>query len=420
MSFQRGIFLRRYKTSSMSNKTGKKIIGVALDVGTTDVKGVLVDLSARRQRAVAGAANEQRAFGQDVITRLHLAADRDGLLRLQKKVIITVNRLIAELAEKASVKRSDIRQIVAVGNTVMYHLLLMISVEKLAQAPFVPSETASQHRKARELGIDVAEGADFTFLPSISGFVGSDMLATLLSVDIHKKKSYVLLIDMGTNGELALGCRKGIFVASCASGPAFEARHISCGMPAQKGSVIRASFRKGRFIFKTIGNMPPSGISGSGLIDIVSHLLAQNRIERNGRIRNNQEVILYERGDRKISLNQKDIRQIQLAKAAFAAGIEILRRKAQIDLKEIKHLYITGTFGGGVDKRHARNIGLIPKDIPLKDISFLKDGALCGAKKVLLDSEYAKEIERIRAKCCHVALHEEKDFQEIFTAAISF
>ena len=393
--------------------------GVALDIGTSDIKGALLDASSKRELARASVPNEQKAFGQDVITRLYFATEKKGLKELNRRVISTVNKLLKQLAKDASVDPCQIKEIIAVGNSTMYHLMLMIKPDTLARAPFLPAEKKLKTKNARKMGISVGKDATFRFLPNISGFIGSDILASILTAGMHRDKNYNLIIDIGTNGEIALGSRNKIFVTSCASGPAFEGRHIRCGMPARDGAIIAAKDTKKGLSFVTVGKIAPKGISGSGLIDIISILLNRNIVDRRGNMKP-EKVTIYKGGIKEVYLTQKDVREIQLAKAALASGVEILKRRAKIGIKALKRFYITGTFGEGINKRSARNIGLLPKEISLDRVKFLKDGALSGAKKYLLEPKCKKEIKSILAKCKHIELHRDKDFEHIFIASMYF
>jgi len=403
----------------MSKGPRRKDYGVALDIGTTDIKGSLLDLASKRELARASVPNEQKAFGQDVITRLYFATKGSGLKELNARVISAVNKLIRQLAKDASLDPRQIKDIVAVGNSTMYHLMLMIKPESLARAPFVPAEKELQKREAGKMGISAGEDASFTFLPNISGFVGSDTLASILASGIYRDTGANLIMDVGTNGEIALGSKKGIFVTSCASGPAFEGRHIKCGMPARDGAIIGAKAGKNGVSLKTVGSISPKGIGGSGLIDLISILLDKKIIANSGRMEQ-KEFVVYKKKGRSIYINQNDVRQVQLAKAALASGIEVLSRKANIRLDDIRNFYITGTFGIGINKGNAKKIGLIPKEIPAGKIRFLKDGALSGAKQYLLGGSCRKEVDAILSKCTHVELHKEVDFEALFTAAMHF
>ncbi len=402
----------------MAGSSRREDYGLALDIGTTDIKGCLVDLGSGKELSRASVPNGQKAFGQDVITRLYFATKEKGLKELNRRVISAVNRLIGRLSKDSSLDPGRIKKIAAVGNSTMYHLMLMIGPESLARAPFLPAESKLQERDAGEMGL-AAKNADFTFLPNISGFVGSDILASILASGMHKAAGMNLIMDMGTNGEIALGSGERIFVASCASGPAFEGRHIKCGMPAREGAIIGARPSKKGIALKILGDVPPKGIGGSGLIDIIAILLNNKVIADSGRMVK-KEFVIYKKKGKRIYVDQNDVRQVQLAKAALASGIEVLSRKAGKALREIKSFYVTGTFGTGIDKASAKRIGLIPKEVPAGRIRFLKDGALSGAKEFLLRPSRRREIDSILSRCVHVGLHKEKDFEELFTAAMYF
>ncbi|MFH0840108.1 MAG: ASKHA domain-containing protein [Candidatus Omnitrophota bacterium] len=361
----------------MNRDSGKKILGVAIDIGTSDIKGALLDIEFKKELARASRPNEQGAFGRDVITRLHFATmNKKGPKELKKRAISAINKLLTRLAKEAGVDKNSIRKILAVGNSTMYHLLFMVKADSLARAPFQPAAKKMRVESARKMGIDAAKDTEFKFLPNIAGFVGSDTLAVILSTEINKKKNCSLIMDIGTNGEIVLGSKSKILVTSCACGPAFEGRYVR---------------------------------PGTKLIDLVAGLLDKGIIDNTGRMAAN-----------KTALTQENVRGAQVAKAALAAGVEILLRKARIGVKDIDRLYVTGNFGANINVRNAKKIGLIPKDIGNNKITILKDGALSGAKKALLEPKAEKELNRILAICEHVELHKDKDFQDIFAAAMSF
>ena len=354
----------------------KGIFGAALDIGTTEIKGSLIDIKSKKELALGSVPNEQRGFGPDVITRLQFATtQKEGLKELNKRTISAINKLLDKLADKASVNKKDIKRIVAVGNSVMYHIVLMVKPDSLARAPFMPAETKMQEKNAGKMGISA--GGTFRFLPNISGFIGSDTLAAILVTEIHKKSRHFLIIDMGTNGEIALSSKDKILVASCACGPAFEGRHIR---------------------------------PGSRAIDLISALLNKGAIDKTGKLAAGE----------KAHLTQQDVREIQVAKAALRAGVEILMSKLALGIKDIHKLYVTGRFGTSINIKNAKKIGLIPSGIADERIVFLKDGALLGAKMALLEPAAEKEIYKISAKCKHIELHKDRDFQDIFADAMRF
>ncbi len=371
----------------MSRNSGKKPFGAAIDIGTSDIKGVLVDILSKKELARSSVPNEQGAFGRDVITRLHFAtANKKGLRELSERVISAVNKLLARLTEKSGADKNDIGKILAVGNSAMYHLIFMVKADSLARAPFRPAAKKTRVQNAREMGIKAAGDTEFKFLPNIAGFVGSDTLAVILSTEAGRGAGYSLIMDIGTNGEIALASKNKILVASCACGPAFEGRYIR---------------------------------PGAKLIDLVAELLRKGTIDKTGRMAV-KEFTAFDNVANRVCLTRENIREAQLAKAALAAGAEILLRRAGIGVKNINRLYITGRFGANINIRNAKKIGLIPAGIRNDKITVLKDGALLGAKKALLDSKAEKEINNILAKCEHVELHKDKGFQDIFAGAMNF
>lgn len=356
----------------------KRIFGAALDIGTTEIKGALLDMKSKKELALGSVPNEQRGFGPDVITRLQFAAtQKEGLKELNKRTISAVNKLLDKLADKASVNKKDIKKITAVGNSVMYHLIFMINPASLARAPFQPAEKKMREKNARKMGIHSAKDARFKFLPNIGGFIGSDTLAAILAAGIHKNKRYSILMDIGTNGEIVIGSKKRILVSSCASGPAFESRRIH---------------------------------SGSKVIDLISALLNKGAVDKTGKLAAGE----------KTHLTQQDVRRIQTAKAALRAGVEVLMSKLALDIGDIHKLYVTGRFGTSINIKNAKNIGLIPLGLADKKIVFLEEGALSGAKMALLELAAEKEIYKILAKCRHVELHKDRGFQDIFAGAMGF
>ncbi len=392
--------------------------GLALDIGTTDIKGSLVDMTAKKECAYARVPNQQKKMGQDVVTRLGAALSSSGRERLHREVIKSVNSLIAALGKERPLRQEQIVRVVCVGNTAMFHLMLKLPVESLARAPFAPAKTTVVKKQGRDTGFNVDSAAECVFLPPIAGFVGSDLLAALLSSGMYRSDRYVYIMDLGTNGEMALGKKGKIVVASCASGPALEGRHISCGKPAGEGAIVRVQEKNNTLEWVTADGSAPAGISGSGLIDLIGLLRERGIIECNGRLKGGSYTF-YRKGGTELSLTQEDIRQFQLAKAAFAAGTEIIIKEAGCYFKDIEAFFITGTFGHGIEKKNARKTGLIPKEMPLRRVKMLERGALAGARMVLLDAAMEETAVKVRRMCRHVALHAHRTFEEIYARSMA-
>jgi uncharacterized 2Fe-2S/4Fe-4S cluster protein (DUF4445 family) len=298
----------------------------------------------------------------------------------------------------------------------MHHLFLGINPASLVKPPYKPANRSAVAVSARRVGLNLGKDCPIMFLPLIGGFVGSDALAVIISSSIYKSKSHKLAIDIGTNGEIVLGNKERIFVASTAAGPAFEARYIKCGMPAIEGAIESVKIKGSRADIKVIGNVSPKGVCGSGIIDAVAQMRKQGLIDASGRI-NVPEFVIYKKGKTKISISQQDIRKLQLAKAAIYAAARILLRKSRLKEKDIKELLITGSFGNTINPESVATIGLIPK-INKRNIRFLKNGALGGLRQYLTTPALEGELSSILGKVRHIPLFG-RGFVEEFTSSMS-
>lgn len=394
----------------------QKPLGIALDIGTTTISGKLIDLDLKKGLSSFSCLNEQVTFGADIISRIKLSLKKPkGLEKLHKKIISSINYVIKNLLTLAGDDKSDITLIACAGNTAIYHFVLNLSLKKLTQVPYEPKYKAFVKQSAHDLGIDVEPGTELDFLPNIGGFAGSDSIAVILASRIDKSPLPVLAVDIGTNGEIIFGSNDRIYVASTAAGPAFEGWHLACGMRAVEGAIESIEDKKGELSLSIIGNIEPKGIAGSAFVDITAILLKRGLIDKTGRMK--KDFVISSKG-KKIFISKNDIRQIQLAKAAFSAGISSLRRLYKNDLLKF---IITGNFGTYLNKDNAKNIGIIPPDIEAEKIEFLKDGALSGVEVFIKDREAVMgRIDNILQKTEHIVLARDKNFQKEFIRAISF
>jgi len=390
--------------------------GVALDIGTTTVLGSLINLDSGCTEKQFSCLNAQLSYGHDVITRLnHAATRKNGLKRLNKSIVSSVGFVLDNLAQKQGIEHDGIESVVAVGNAVMYHFVFNLPITSFITPPYKPYKTEEIETTLSELGIENFPKTHFKMLPNVDGFIGSDALAVILATGLYKDKANTLAIDIGTNGEIMLGSKDGILVSSTAAGPAFESWHTSSGMRAVEGAIERAKDQNGKLLLRVIGGKAPQGISGSGMIDIISILLKRGQIDKTGKLKD-KKFVVYDDIDQ-IAINQKDIREVQLAKAAFSVGIKMLRTKQTCSISKI---YLTGTFGSYINKKNAQSIGLIPKDIDLKKVEFISQGALTGAEMVLKNPDLEGEIADILFKTEHIPLAEDKSFQNEFASAMIF
>jgi len=415
--------------------TSDKIFGVAIDIGTSKIVGHLVDLATGSTLCVESLENPQVMYGEDIITRISFASSsNDNLEILQKLVLEGVNKVIDNACSKAGVSKSQIYEIVIVGNTAMHHIFLGIQPRYLALSPFIPAVRREVNVKARELGIDVNQGAIITVLPIIAGFVGADAVADILATGIHCSKKLSLLMDIGTNTEIILGNSEDMISCSCASGPAFEGAQIKYGMKAVEGAIEKVRICSDYEVeYETIGAVKPYGICGSAMIDIVAELFKHGIINRRGRFdskidtprlrkRNKTlEFVIAWKNEtamgKEITITQKDINEILLAKAAIYAGCTILMREKRVKEADIEKLLIAGAFGKYLNPENAKIIGLIP-DVAIDKIEFVGNSAVTGAKMTLLSVEARKETEEISRKTRYLELAANPDFKKEFINSI--
>jgi len=393
--------------------TGPRLLGLAVDVGSTSMAGYLVDLDTGATLAAQGAMNPQISYGEDIISRLVYARRvPDGAQRLRQVVLEAINELAEALCAVSHVHREHIVDAVIVGNTVMHHLLLGLPTEHLAVSPFVPVVADALDLRAREVGLQLAPGAYLHILPNIAGFVGADHVAMLLATEQEWQGRTAVALDIGTNTEISLILPDGrIRTVSCASGPAFEGYHIRDGMRAQPGAVERVRIEKQRVHIQTIAAAPPVGICGSGILDAVAQLRLVGVLNEAGRIISGAHPQIRERdGEREfvlvetssegntrvIGITQHDVREIQLAKASIQTGIEILLADCQIELAQIERFIIAGAFGAYIDVANAIAIGMFP-DLPPDRFRQVGNAAGVGAKLALL----ATTMRRRAQELCH-------------------
>lgn len=396
-----------------------KKYAIAFDIGTTTVVGALVDLNNGKRLSLASRMNEQAAYGDDAISRISFAQLKEnGLKLLNEKIIDVLNQIIDETTSSAGVKREGISQIVAVGNTVMHHLVLSIPLEDLVRPPYGPRVTEPFSIDAKDLGVEVASGAYFKFLPLIGGFVGADAVGLILSTQIDRSEQVKLAVDIGTNGEVIIGSCKRLLVTSCAAGPAFEGWHISCGMRASRGAIDRVRIEDGQVKLGTIGGGAPRGICGSGLIDAASELLKAGIIDQSGKM-GPERFNLYKDKSTSIDITKADVRELQLAKAAIRAGIEILKKNLGTKDSDISAFLLAGAFGNYIRPESAIRIGLIP-EVGLDKVRFIEDAPLRGAEIAVCSSQAMRRALEISKRTEHIDLSSQKDFQEEFARQMGF
>ncbi len=426
-----------------SNSTGNKY-GVAIDIGTTTLACYLIDLNTGSQLAVQSLQNPQTGYGADVISRINYCIEnKDGLKTLCEAIRNALNSIIHSICKQANIDSNYIYECILVGNTAMNHLFLGLNVKSLSVLPFNPVIKKLVTLNAKELDINqINPNGKVTFLPNIGGFVGSDTIGGMIAADLVKSNDNIVIIDLGTNGEIIVSTSKTKLACSTAAGPAFEGARIKFGMQAFNGAINSVGFDDHDIYYTTINNHKPRGICGSGLIDIISIFIKTGIIDSTGKIiepkdvpnenlrdriikdGRKKEVILAYKNETEnnipISITQKDIREIQLAKSAVKSGINILLKTAGITYRDVDKILLTGAFGNFISKTNAHKIGLFPK-IPLEKVFSFGNAAGEGAKMILCDKDLIDSaLKQYLYETKHIEISTHPDFQDEFIDGMSF
>ncbi|MBI2907348.1 MAG: DUF4445 domain-containing protein [Chloroflexi bacterium] len=397
--------------------------GIAIDLGTSTVAGYLMDLNTGRQLAATATVNPQRAHGCDVISRIQFASESNGGLRLLRNdAVEAINTVVGQLIVDSGVEKRTVYELTLVGNTAMLHLLLGVDPRVLGVAPYRAVTTASVVTPARDMGIGINPAGRVYVLPAIASFVGADTVGVMLATGMHRSSKLRLAIDLGTNGELVLGSRERLLCCSTAAGPAFEGGRIKQGMCAAPGAIERVIWEDAPRAV-VVDNVKPMGICGSGLVDAVAGLLGKGVIDEGGKMLGREPFVLVdgsETGDgAPIVVTQHDVRELQLAKAAIRAGIEILKGELGVEDRDISEVLLAGAFGSYVDKESAAAIGLLP-EAPLQRVRAVGNAAGAGAKMALLSTRARQEAERVARKAEYIELSMRPEFQDLFVEAMGF
>lgn len=416
-------------------KALRPVYGLAVDIGTTTVVVNLLDLEKGKIIGRSGTYNKQAVYGSDVISRIiYTEENQNGADLLQKAVVSTINQLIDEILAANAVKRDEITVMVCAGNTVMMHLFMKVPAGYLRLEPYVPGAVSFPVVKAGELGISINHDAHVVSLPSVASYVGGDITAGVLATMIGRSDKLTLFIDVGTNGELVLGNNEWLVTCSCSAGPAFEGSGISCGMRAMDGAIDWIDINRTDLDVscRTIGDVKPLGICGSGLIYSLSEMMDAGIIDRAGKIMEcnspriregsggTEFVLVFaeESGSgQDIVVSEGDIKNLLRAKGAIFAGIRTMLNQLQLDVRTIERVYIAGGFGNYINITDAVNIGMLP-DLPLNMYEYVGNSCIQGAMLVLLCREALIEAEELAAKMTYIELSLGNLFMDEFISAV--
>jgi uncharacterized 2Fe-2S/4Fe-4S cluster protein (DUF4445 family) len=433
-------------TDFESGDTSNQCFAVAFDIGTTTMVASLLDLCSGRELAVVSRMNPQVRFGDDVVSRItNLASCPHCLDDMRRVLVEEAGRMIEALCVEAKVSSRHIYEAALAGNTTMQHLLCGVDPSQLAVVPFVPAYGRGLVLSAKQVEIPINPCGMAYVFPVIGGFVGGDTVAGMLATQIDSLDGPVLMVDIGTNGEIVLAHDGRLLAASTAAGPAFEGARISCGMRGARGAIEKVIL-DGDVHLGVIGDVAPMGICGSGLIDLVAELLRHDIVSPEGRLRRSDELPAglsqslarrvqcdqegcrffvvaddaNERDRKAVTLTQLDIRELQLGCGAIRAGISILLRKAGLAASDLKSVLIAGGFGSFIRRKQAQRIGLIPPEIDHQRIHYVGNTSLAGARLALLSVEARKHAEELARRTLHVELSIDRDFPSEFMEAMVF
>ncbi len=420
------------------------LFGVAVDIGTTTVAARLINMLDGTSVANKATYNPQNRFGDDVVSRISQGGDAKGLGELRTLIHNCIDELVAELCKKANIAKDHIYELSVVGNTCMNHIFLGWPIKKLGVSPYEPYSLDSNDNAANSLGLNsINPWANIHTSENIAGFVGSDITAGAVAVDIDRTEKKILYIDIGTNGELMLAAGGQLYSASCAAGPALEGARITCGSRAMDGAIEAVFIKDEDIALETIGTNQPQSICGSGLIDAAATMLDLGIIDNSGRFIDKKQlvgkvsptihsrittikdqpsfVLSYDEksGKPAVYLNQADIRQLQLAKAAIIAGVKLLLKKNSLEPVDLNAVIVAGAFGNYIQPHNAVRIGLLP---PVQEeiIHFVGNAAGAGSQMILLSRKCRLHAAEIAEKTTYIEIGQEADFNDIYAESMMF
>jgi uncharacterized 2Fe-2S/4Fe-4S cluster protein (DUF4445 family) len=402
--------------------------GAAIDIGTTTVSALLFSFDSGEAVSSAHEMNRQAVYGADVLSRID-CANREGVGELSRCLVAQLNGMLLRLISDAGVDAGRVRRVVAAGNTTMLHFLAGLDPKGIGVSPFIPMSLFGDERDAGALFPEL-RGAELYLPPSVSAYVGADITCGMLAVGMTEKNGASLLIDVGTNGEMALCSGSRITCCSTAAGPAFEGASISMGMPAVSGAVCSVSNDGCVISCRAIDDARPSGICGSGMISAVRLMLETGVLDGSGRIlerpRDFERFVVkhdgelsFMLGDSGVSLTQRDIRNIQLAKASIAAGALVLLKNAGITTDAVETLYLSGGFGSTIDPAEAAAIGLIPPELAGRTAAS-GNTSLSGAAKMLFSRAARRRAAEIASAAAEISLSASAEFMEEYIERMPF
>ncbi len=415
------------------------LYGVAIDIGTTTVVCTLIDMLTGKELAHSSMINAQKHFGLDVLTRItyELEHPEDGVEKLQKAIVDSINDMIADICSQAGIQKEDIYEIAVGANCTMMHTLLGVDAVSIGKAPYAPVFVRSKDIKASDIGLQVAKGARLYCLPSVSSYIGADIVAGAYVCQLKEEEGNVLFIDIGTNGEIVLSNKGRLLCCSCAAGPALEGMNISSGMRAAEGAIEDVEITEEGIKLKVIGDEEPIGVCGSGILAVVKELLRVGLIRKEGAfikmkqltpedyrykmLQENgmkREFIMTEKPE-KLLITQGDVRQVQLAKGAILSGFIALLNKAGIKMEDLDKVMIAGQFGAHLPADSLVGTGILPEEVKDK-LVYVGNSSKTGAYMALMSSKVKGEMERLASYMDYMELGATEGYERLFSDCLIF
>lgn len=421
------------------NDTRDRIYGVAIDIGTTTVVTSLIDINTGEELCVESMINAQKNYGLDVLTRItyELENRKDGIENLQKSIVNSINEMISKMCEKTKINIENIYEISVAANCTMMHMLLGIDAKPIGKSPFAPIFVEAKDILARDIGLIGCREARLYCLPSVSAYIGADIVAGAYVCELEKTKDNILFIDIGTNGEIVLSNKGKLLCCSCAAGPALEGMNISCGMRAANGAIEDVIINEKENEIKIIGNEEPVGICGSGILAVVKELLRTGIVKDNGafikldnldeedyrlnklQLNDKKREFILVDGDEKLLITQGDIRQVQLAKGAILSGFYALLKKANIDMSDLESVMIAGQFGAHVSADSLVGTGILPKEVKEK-IVYVGNSSKTGAYMALMSKDAKGDMELLAKNMDYMELGASEGYERLFSKCLKF
>jgi len=425
-------------TEIMAIEAGNSLIdnyGIAFDIGTTNVGAELLDLNSFEVLSSKTSPNSQALFGPDIITRIIHAGKKDGLKELQESIIETMNVIISDMANENNINLNQISCIVCAGNTTMMHLLLGVNPAYIRQNPYIPCANSFPHIKTYQIKLIVNPNSFLYCVPGVSSYVGGDITCGVLSSRLYAQEELSLLIDIGTNGEIALGCKDFIITCAASAGPAFEGSGVSCGMRALSGAIESVCISEDYSVsFRTISGIKPKGICGSGFISLISQMLDRGLMNKNGKINKvncsrirvtdlGKEFVVVPKEETDtnsdIVITEADIDNLKRSKAAIYSAVAAILKHTETNITKIGKIFIAGGFGLSLDIENAIKIGLLP-DIERSRYVFIGNSSLKGARQILLSTDAFNEAKDISNKITYFELSTDSSYMDEYVSALFF